>query len=205
MLPELFANRYPGQFDDAAEFVRHLPDSRRLVRSFARSRRAAPLVYPSAIGSEVADLAFDSRPAGGLAMRAHAIANRVGPEVRVRFYGSRFVVDPGGRVLRRASQRPPELAVVDLDFAEIARANAFFGFFDTRRPETYRALVAPCAASRLRSERTVSVSRRGRRTKTSRRALARRRNPRRDPLWRGTYAEGMSRLSEGADNRAVRK
>jgi N-carbamoylputrescine amidase len=108
------------------------------------------IVYPSAIGSEVSDPAFDSRADWELVMRAQAIVNRVfvaavnrvGSEERVRFYGSSFVSDPWGHVLGRASRRRPELRVFDLEFAEIGRARDFFGFFETRRPDTYGALTA---------------------------------------------------------------
>jgi N-carbamoylputrescine amidase len=240
VLPELFATRYPGQFDDVQAFVSAAPDGRALVehfRNLAREHRmplvlpffetgegekhyntlvlvdeggavrgryrkvhipnaegyredryfrsgdlgytvvplgglrlgpaicwdqwfpevsrilalrgAQLIVYPSAIGSEVANPDFDSRPDWELVMRAQAIVNRVfvaavnrvGAEERIRFYGGSFVADPWGRVLARASRRAPELLVAELDLAEIDRANAFFGFFDSRVPATYGELV----------------------------------------------------------------
>jgi N-carbamoylputrescine amidase len=241
VLPELFAHRYPGQFEDVRAFLTRVPDPSDLIDEFrdVASRRAISLVlpyfetgpgsahhnslvvidglgrvrgryrkahipngegyrearffrpgdtdypvvslnglrlgtaicwdqwfpevsralalrgadlivYPSAIGSEPADPAFDSRPDWELVMRAQAIVNRVfvaavnrvGPEERIRFYGGSFVSDPWGRVIARASRRRPELRVVDLDLEEIGRARDFFGFFDTRRPDTYAALTA---------------------------------------------------------------
>jgi N-carbamoylputrescine amidase len=107
------------------------------------------LIYPSAIGSELARPGFDSRPDWELVMRAQAImnrvfvaaVNRVGREEKIRFYGGSFVADPWGRVLRRASTSRPETVFVDLDMSQIRDARSFFGFFDTRQPDTYGALT----------------------------------------------------------------
>ncbi len=107
------------------------------------------IVYPSAIGSEIARPGFDSRPDWELVMRAQAImnrvfvaaVNRVGQEERIRFYGGSFVADPWGRVVTRASTTRPQLVCVDLDLSQIQDARSFFGFSDTRRPETYGALI----------------------------------------------------------------
>jgi len=107
------------------------------------------IVYPSAIGSEVAVPEFDSRPSWELVMRAQAVmnrvfvaaVNRVGQEEMIRFYGSSFVSDVWGNVLRRASRTRPEVVYADLDLAQIREANKFFGFFDARRPETYGTIL----------------------------------------------------------------
>jgi N-carbamoylputrescine amidase len=106
------------------------------------------IVYPSAIGSEIVKPDFDSRPSWELVMRAQAVmnrtfvvaVNRVGHEERIRFYGGSFVADPWGRVLRRASTERSQTLIVSLDIGEISKANSFFGFFDTRSPETYGIL-----------------------------------------------------------------
>ncbi len=107
------------------------------------------IVYPSAIGSEIARPGFDSRPDWELVMRAQAImnrvfvaaVNRVGQEERIRFYGGSFIADPWGHVMRRASTSRPQIVVADLDLGQIREARSFFGFFDTRRPETYGSLT----------------------------------------------------------------
>ena len=107
------------------------------------------LIYPSAIGSELARPDFDSRPEWELVMRAQAImnrvfvaaVNRVGQEEKIMFYGSSFVADPWGKVLRRASANRPETVFVDLDLSQIRDARSFFGFFDTRQPHTYGDLT----------------------------------------------------------------
>jgi N-carbamoylputrescine amidase len=118
-------------------------------------RGAQLIVYPSAIGSEIARPGFDSRPDWELVMRAQAVmnrvfvaaVNRVGQEERIRFYGGSFVVDPWGHVLRRASTSRPGIVFVDLDLSQIREARSFFGFFDTRRPETYGDLIRDAVSS----------------------------------------------------------
>lgn len=125
-------------------------------------RGAQLIVYPSAIGSEVVAPDYDSRPEWELVMRAQAVmnrvfvaaVNRVGQEERIRFYGGSFVSDPWGRVIRRASQVRSGVIVADLDISMIDRARSFFGFLDTRRPDTYEDLT--------RSRRTPRTERRGR-------------------------------------------
>ncbi len=121
------------------------------------------LVYPSAIGSEVAVPDFDSRPSWELVMRANAVTNRVfiaatnrvGKEEVINFYGGSFIVDPWGNVMTRASLRRPAIVYAELDLSEIERANSFFGFLSTRRPDTYGDLT-----KKNKSPRTKKTDRR---------------------------------------------
>jgi N-carbamoylputrescine amidase len=107
------------------------------------------IVYPSAIGSEIVETDFDSHPDWEFVMRAQAImnrvfiaaVNRVGQEEKIKFYGGSFVVDPWGKVMSRAGPGAPRLVTADLDLSQSAKANSFFGFMDTRAPETYGALL----------------------------------------------------------------
>ena len=116
------------------------------------------LVYPSAIGSEIAAPDFDSRPSWELVMRANAVANRVfiaatnrvGQEEVINFYGGSFVVDPWGNVMTRASLRRPAIVYAELNLSEIDRANSFFGFLSTRRPDTYGYLTKKVKTPRAR-------------------------------------------------------
>lgn len=108
------------------------------------------IVYPSAIGSEIVEPDYDSRPSWELVMRAQAVmnrifiaaVNRVGQEEKINFYGGSFIVDPWGNVLKRASIKKPELLVATIDTSQIDRARSFFGFFDTRRPDSYHELIS---------------------------------------------------------------
>jgi N-carbamoylputrescine amidase len=119
------------------------------------------LIYPSAIGSELARPDFDSRPEWELVMRAQAImnrvfvaaVNRVGQEEKIRFYGGSFVADPWGKVVRRASMSRPETVFVKLDLSQIRDARSFFGFFDTRQPHTYGDLTKARRSRRGRERR----------------------------------------------------
>ncbi|MBU0684588.1 MAG: N-carbamoylputrescine amidase [Candidatus Thermoplasmatota archaeon] len=119
------------------------------------------LIYPSAIGSELVRSDFDSRPEWELVMRAQAVmnrvfvaaVNRVGQEEKIRFYGGSFVADPWGKVLRRASTSRPETVFVQLDLSQIRDARSFFGFFDTRQPQTYGDLTKARRSRRGREKR----------------------------------------------------
>jgi N-carbamoylputrescine amidase len=111
------------------------------------------IVYPSAIGSEIEAPDFDSHPDWELVMRAQAImnrvyiaaVNRVGQEEKIKFYGGSFVADPWGKVVARGGASSPRLVMADLDLSQPQKAKSFFGFFDTRAPETYGPLM-PTAA-----------------------------------------------------------
>ena len=107
------------------------------------------IVYPSAIGSEIAEPEYDSHPSWEHVMRAQAIMNRVfvaavnriGQEEIIRFYGGSFVADPWGNVMKRASLTEPGIILASLDLSQISNARRFFGFLDTRRPDTYDDLI----------------------------------------------------------------
>jgi N-carbamoylputrescine amidase len=107
------------------------------------------IVYPSAIGSEIVEPDYDSRPSWEHVMRAQAImnrvfiaaVNRVGQEELIKFYGGSFVSDPWGNVMKRASLVKPGIVYASLDLSQISKARGFFGFFDTRRPDTYDVLT----------------------------------------------------------------
>lgn len=111
------------------------------------------LVYPTAIGSEPTDPAWDSRDQWQAVMRGHAganlvpvlAANRTGREVddglALDFYGSSFLCDHHAAMIASAP-REGEMALVgtiDLDLA--AKARNFWGTFQTRRPELYAPLA----------------------------------------------------------------
>ena len=70
-----------------------------------------------------------------------AVANRAGVDDTLRFFGCSFVVDPYGRVLRRAPEDDVALLVADLDLDLVEEARRDMPFLRDRRPETYRPLV----------------------------------------------------------------
>ena len=111
------------------------------------------LFYPTAIGYVRGERApeGDWREAWTTVQRGHAIANsvhvaavnRVGTEGRLRFWGSSFVADAFGNVLRRAGSSREEVLVASVDLSQNRRVGESWGFLRNRRPDNYGALVAP--------------------------------------------------------------
>lgn len=108
------------------------------------------LAYPTAIGSEPDHPEFDTQPlwqnvvvgngiANGLFM---VVPNRWGDEGLVSFYGSSFISDPYGRVLVQADREGDWALVATLDLGQRRDWLELFPFLQTRRPDTYGALVA---------------------------------------------------------------
>ncbi len=108
------------------------------------------LFYPTAIGwiKDNMPPEDDWRDAWETIQRSHAIANcvhvaavnRVGDEAELRFWGSSFVCDPFGKILKRASEEKEEVLVAELDLGKNRRLQENWGFFRNRRPDTYGAL-----------------------------------------------------------------
>ena len=113
------------------------------------------LVYPTAIGSEPDHPDFDTQPlwqqvivgngiANGLTMVA---VNRIGTETMgdtsITFYGSSFISDCYGRLLVVAPRDADCVLIADVDLDARRDWLALFPFLDTRRPDTYGALVEP--------------------------------------------------------------
>jgi N-carbamoylputrescine amidase len=108
------------------------------------------LAYPTAIGSEPDHPDFDTQPlwqqvivgngiANGLFM---VVPNRWGAEGLISFYGSSFISDPYGRVLVQAGRDEDAALVATLDLDQRRDWLTLFPFLETRRPDTYAALVA---------------------------------------------------------------
>lgn len=107
------------------------------------------IVYPSAIGSEPDHPNFDTAPLWEQVMVANGIMNgtfmvainRIGNEGQVTFYGSSFISDPYGRKLVQAPRNEPAVLIADLDLDQRRDWLTLFPFLQTRRPDTYRALL----------------------------------------------------------------
>jgi N-carbamoylputrescine amidase len=119
-----------------------------VARSYALEG-ADVIVYPTAIGSEPDHPGFDTEPLWEQVIRANGIANgtfmvvanRIGTEGPVTFYGSSFVSDPYGRVLVQAPRDEPAVLVADLDLDQRRDWLALFPFLETRRPDAYGGLT----------------------------------------------------------------
>jgi agmatine deiminase len=111
------------------------------------------LLYPTAIGwirgmEEPAE--GDWCQAWETIQRGHAIANgvhvaainRVGEEGDLRFWGSSFVCDAFGTVLKRGSDREEEVLLVDIDVNMDHEVREGWRFLQNRRPDTYGILTA---------------------------------------------------------------
>lgn len=114
---------------------------------------AEMLLYPTAIGSEPPNPAYDSQPHWEMVMRGHAAANimpvlasnRIGREVApegrdVTFYGSSFISDHAGQLLVKAGRDTEEVILATVDLDAVAELRRTWGIFRDRRPALYSAL-----------------------------------------------------------------
>ncbi len=109
------------------------------------------IFYPTAIGAIKGCRSQDGdwHDAWKTVQRGSAIANgvhvaavnRVGTEGQLRFWGGSFVCDSFGKVLGEASHTKEETLIVKVDLSKNRRIREGWGFFENRRPDTYRSLV----------------------------------------------------------------
>lgn len=113
-------------------------------------RGADILFYPTAIGLIKGTQPLDNwEDAWETIQRAHAIANgvhvasvnRVGVEGELNFWGSSFVCDSFGKVLKKAGREKEEILVVELDLSRNREIREEWGFLRNRRPDTYGLLL----------------------------------------------------------------
>ncbi|MFI3237819.1 MAG: N-carbamoylputrescine amidase [Lachnospiraceae bacterium] len=109
------------------------------------------LFYPTAIGSEPT-LNIDSKPHWQRCMQGHAAANimpviasnRIGTEVdetSMTFYGSSFITDETGELVKEADRETECVLVHSFDLDEVAQKRRAWGVFRDRRPSMYGALL----------------------------------------------------------------
>jgi N-carbamoylputrescine amidase len=111
------------------------------------------LLYPTAIGPEPLDPAYDAKDHWQTVMRGHSAANlmpvvasnRIGTETigesTITFYGSSFITDNKGQMLAVADRENEKILVADLDLDAYAVERASWGLFRDRRPEKYGPLM----------------------------------------------------------------
>ena len=117
---------------------------------------ATILFYPTAIGwhpREKAEFGTAQHQAWQLMQRAHAIANgvyvaavnRVGhegpPDGGLEFWGSSFVSDPFGGLLKEAAHDREEVLVVPCDLRRLEDVRRHWPFFRDRRIDAYGDLT----------------------------------------------------------------
>ena len=71
-----------------------------------------------------------------------AVANRVGTEGEVTFWGNSFVCNAFGKFLKKGGTKE-ETLIVDLDISQNARIREGWRFSKNRRPDTYASLMEP--------------------------------------------------------------
>jgi N-carbamoylputrescine amidase len=116
------------------------------------------LIYPTAIGSEPSDPAWDSRDHWQRVMQGHAGANitpliasnRVGIEKGASgsmvFYGSSFIADHTGAKVAEADRVSEGVITASLDMETIARQRRAWGVFRDRRHDLYQDIIKPTPA-----------------------------------------------------------
>jgi N-carbamoylputrescine amidase len=113
------------------------------------------LIYPTAIGSEPSDPAWDSRDHWQRVMQGHAGANitplvasnRVGMESgkngSMVFYGSSFIADHTGAKLAEADRVTEGVITAILDMKAIDKLRRAWGVFRDRRHDLYGEIAKP--------------------------------------------------------------
>jgi N-carbamoylputrescine amidase len=115
-------------------------------------RGAEIIFYPTAIGwhkEEADDENQRQRESWQIIQRSHAIANgvfvaainRVGTEDDLTFWGSSFVVDPGGQVIAQASVDKEEILIAECDLSLIEQTRRGWPFLRDRRVDAYGGLL----------------------------------------------------------------
>ncbi|MFB3117605.1 MAG: nitrilase-related carbon-nitrogen hydrolase, partial [Myxococcota bacterium] len=111
------------------------------------------LLYPTAIGSEVYSPDLDSKDHWQTVMRGHAAANvvpviasnRIGKEssnaVEMEFYGSSFITDHLGAIVKSADRKTEIVLTATIDLEEVRLYRRSWGVFRDRRPDLYGSLL----------------------------------------------------------------
>ena len=117
------------------------------------------LLYPTAIGTEPPDPAWDSSGHWQRVMQGHSganlaplvAANRVGLERgkgddtlgrrEITFYGSSFITDPTGAKVAEADRTSERVITASFDRDELAEMRHSWGLFRDRRPDLYGPLL----------------------------------------------------------------
>jgi len=112
------------------------------------------LFYPTAIGSEPDAPEIDSSGHWQRVMQGHAAANlipliasnRIGYEAgescELNFYGTSFIADPTGEIVKAAGREEEIVLTATFDLEKIRALRTGWGVFRDRRPSQYAALLS---------------------------------------------------------------
>jgi N-carbamoylputrescine amidase len=127
------------------------------------------LFYPTAIGTEPPDPAWDSAGHWQRVMQGHAganltplvAANRIGHEVgrgddtlgrrEITFHGSSFIADPTGDKVAEADRASEAVLTATFDRDELRQMRHAWGLFRDRRPDLYGPLLTLDGSTGTRS------------------------------------------------------
>lgn len=145
---KVFRTRY-ADFSVLICYDQWFPEAARACRLAG----AELLFYPTAIGFVRGYKApeGDWREAWTTIQRGHAIANsvhvaavnRVGVENDLKFWGSSFVADAFGNILKKSGDAKEEVLIVPIDLSQNRSVGAGWGFMRNRRPDSYKSLLSP--------------------------------------------------------------
>ena len=111
------------------------------------------LFYPTAIGSEPDTPELDSRDSWQLVMQGHSAANtlpviasnRIGTETNEKFsmtfYGSSFITDGTGVIVKECSRDKEEYIIHKFDLDSLQEHRSSWGFFRDRRTDLYKDIL----------------------------------------------------------------
>jgi N-carbamoylputrescine amidase len=138
-----------GQIGVAICWDQWFPESARAMALMG----ADILFYPTAIGSEPQDLSIDSKEHWQRAMQGHSASNitplvasnRIGTEQgerwTVTYYGSSFITDHTGAILKQADRKTESVITATFDLNAVRAYRDAWGVFRDRRPELYKPLM----------------------------------------------------------------
>jgi N-carbamoylputrescine amidase len=122
---------------------------------------AEVLFFPTAIGSEPQDPAYDSKDHWQTVMRGHSAANimpvvasnRIGTETfdksEITFYGSSFITDNKGKMVAEMDRTSQGVIVTEVDLDAYQKEREAWGLFRDRRPEKYGPLMTLDGETRI--------------------------------------------------------
>jgi N-carbamoylputrescine amidase len=111
------------------------------------------LLYPTAIGSEPQDSSIDSKDHWQRTMQGHAAANvmplvasnRIGTEKgeqwTATYYGSSFICDHTGAIVKQADRVTESVIVESFDLDTVRDYRRAWGVFRDRRPDLYHSIT----------------------------------------------------------------
>ncbi|HZX34648.1 MAG TPA: agmatine deiminase family protein [archaeon] len=158
---KVFSTRY-GKIAPLICFDQWFPEAARI----SALKGADIIFYPTAIGRISGQKEPDDwLDAWQTIQRAHAVANgihvaavnRVGREGKLEFWGSSFVSDSFGKVLKKAGSGEKVL-VADVNLKNNERVREGWGFFRNRRPESYGVLKLGKAVKK-KTENAAKITR----------------------------------------------